>query len=166
MYSVVGCSDCDALWVVEGRPETTRCRHCGTRRRFDRLKQFAETDDEDAAREARGRLLAERGGGDADAVTGLDPSDAGVDDEAYLQGSGLDADAVAEAGERALQSGGSKSRREIVAEAIEELDAPDERAVIDYAEARGVPADAARDLLTKLVRAGEATEHRGEYRSV
>ena len=26
MYSVVGCSDCQHLWVVEGRPETTqRC---------------------------------------------------------------------------------------------------------------------------------------------
>ncbi len=173
MYAVVGCSDCEALWVVEGRPETTECRRCGTRHRFDLLERFVETDDRAAAREARARMLAERSG-EAEAFEGVPSFDeletetesAGVDDEEYLRRSGVDADAVAAAGERVTRSGGSRSRREVVLDAVREQDAPTEREVVAYAEARGVPAEAARDLLEKLVRAGEATEHRGEYRSI
>ncbi|PSP78485.1 replication protein H [Halobacteriales archaeon QS_1_68_20] len=173
MYAVVGCSECDALWVVEGRPETTECRRCGTRHRFDLLERFVETDDRAAAREARARMLAERSGEaeSFDAVGSFEELEseaetAGVDDDEYLRESGVDAEEVAAAGERVTQSGGSRRRREVVVDAVHEQDAPTEREVVDYAEAHGVPADAARDLLEKLVRAGEVSEHRGEYRSV
>src|SRR6056297_2742917 len=62
MYAVVGCSDCQALKIVEGRPETTQCPRCGKRRTFEKLKKFVETDDEDHAREVRSSMLATRQG--------------------------------------------------------------------------------------------------------
>ncbi|MDZ7731364.1 MAG: DUF5817 domain-containing protein [Natrialbaceae archaeon] len=55
MYSVVGCSECKALWVVEGRPATSQCPQCGTRRPFDARRQFVTTDEPDHAREVRSR---------------------------------------------------------------------------------------------------------------
>ena len=88
MYSVVGCSECQHLWIVEGRPETTQCPRCRSRHRFESLKAFAETDSSDAAARVRGSMLADR----ADDGEFLDPAEVdtesvGVDDEAYLSAS-------------------------------------------------------------------------------
>jgi len=173
MYAVVGCGECDALWVVSGRPETTGCPRCGKRHTFDRLKRFVETEDEDVARQARAKLLAERSGhGEAfaeldsfDALAGR-LSDVGVTDEEYLAGSGLDVEEVAAAGERAARGlgTGTGSRREVIEAALRERDAPTEDEVVDYAAEHGVPAEAARRLLDGLVRAGEASENRGHFR--
>ena len=112
MYSVVGCSECRHLWVVEGRPETTRCPRCRTRHRFETLRAFAETDTSDAAARVRSSMLADR----ADDGEFLDPADidadeVGMSDEAFLSASGVDADAVAAAGERATERDGSRSRK-------------------------------------------------------
>lgn len=169
MYAVVGCGECGALWVVEGRPETTGCPRCGKRHRFDRLRKLAEADDEADAKQARAALLAERQGA-SEAFRDLDPfadmearlDDAGVGDEEYLDAMGVDPDEVAETGGR--DASGSRSRRETVLAALRELDSPTEHEVVEYATARGVPADYARKALEKLVRAGDATESGGRYR--
>ena len=175
MYAVVGCKECDALWVVEGEPQSTGCPRCGKRHRFDRLRRFAETDDEDRAKQARAALLAERSGhGDAfaelDAFADMEAAigDVGVSDEEYLAGAGIDVEEVEAAGERASGGlgGGGTSRPEVVRAALRELDAPTEAEVVEYAEERGVPPEATRDLLSKLVRAGEASESGGRYRLV
>lgn len=175
MYAVVGCSDCEALWVVEDQPQTTGCPRCGERHRFDRLRKFAETEDEDRARQARASLLAERSGqGDAFEAVGdfadLEAalSDVGVSDEEYLGGAGIDVDEVEAAGERAGSGrrGGRSSRPEVVRTALRELDAPTESDVVDYAVERDVPPEAARELLNQLVRVGEASEDGGRYRSL
>ncbi len=110
MYAVVGCSDCSALWVTEGRPETTQCPRCGTRRKHEKRRKFVETDDEAHAREVRASMLANRQG-EGDAFAELDSyaemerqvDDAGVDDETYLEDSGVDTDAVSAAADRAEQ---------------------------------------------------------------
>ena len=47
---------------------------------------------------------------------------------------------------------------------MREQDRPDEESVVDYATDRGVPAEAARDLLERLTRRGEVSESRGRYR--
>ncbi|WP_123537086.1 DUF5817 domain-containing protein [Halosimplex salinum] len=171
MYAVVGCSDCSMLWIVEGRPETSQCPRCGASRQHAKRKKFVSTDDEDHAREVRASMLANRQGhGDAfaelDSFTEMEGQidDVGPSDEEYLEGSGLDADAVAEAGERVMDSGRTKSRKETVREAVREVDEATESAVVDYASERGVDAAYTRKALEKLVRAGEATESRGVYR--
>lgn len=166
MYSVVGCKECHALWVVEGRPETTKCPRCEKRHRFAKLKAFAETDTSDAAARVRSSMLAKR----ADDGEFVDPSDidldgVGISDEEFLTASGLDTDEVAAAGERAEGGGGgSRSRKQVVRDALEELDEPTTEAVIDYATDAGVPASYVERALDKLKRAGEVTESGGVYR--
>jgi len=172
VYAVVGCSECSALWVVEGSPETSECPRCGTRREYARRKQFVTTDDADAAREARARLLAERqdhgdafASVDSFAALGERVDEAGVDDETYLVESGLDADAVAEAGERADESNRTRqSSEDVVRAALRDLDAPTDGDVTAYAEEHGVAEAKATRILEKLVRAGDVSESRGTYR--
>jgi hypothetical protein len=171
-YAVVGCTDCSALWVVEGEPETTECPRCGKRRQFRKLRRFVETEDRAEAREARASILANRQG-EGEAFAELDSfaemegqlDAAGVDDDEYLSASGLDPDRVEAAGERAASgAGGSTSRRETVEAALDALAEPTAEAVVAYAGERGVSEDYAREALERLRRAGEVTERDGVYR--
>lgn len=173
MYVVVGCSDCQSLWIVEGQPETTRCPRCGTRHQFDRLKQFVTTEDKDEAREVRSAMLASaQGAGSAyeelDSVGEMEDilAEVGIDDSEYLSAKGVDREAVTEAGESATSSEPSKGRRERVTEALRELEEPTEAAVIEYATERGVPASYVRDALSKLARRGEITRTEDGYRLI
>lgn len=166
MYSVVGCSECLALWVVEDRPETTQCPRCRKRHQFGKLKQFAETDSSEAAARVRSSMLAER----ADDGEFLDPAEididgVGVDDEEYLTASGLDAEEVAAAGDRAEGGDGrSRSRKQVVLDALSELEEPTAEAVIEYATAEGLEESYVERALERLQRAGEVTETAGVYR--
>ena len=110
-----------------------------------------------------------------DAFAGLDSfaemdsyvDDSGIDDETYLQESGIDTDEVAAAAERKERgSGSSQNRKETVEQALRTLDTPDEESVVAYASERGVSAEYTRKTLQKLVRAGDATENSGQYRLV
>jgi hypothetical protein len=170
MYAVVGCDECQALWVVEGQQERSGCPRCGRTRRHEKRRKFVTTEDGDHAREVRASMLAARSGHDEafaelDSFAGLETQvdSAGIDDETYLEESGLDPESVAAAGD---SSTASRGRTEVVRDAVRELDEPTEQAVIDYAQESGVsPADTERTL-TKLVRNGELSRHRGEYRSL
>jgi DNA-directed RNA polymerase subunit RPC12/RpoP len=172
MYAVVGCSDCSALWVIEGRSDTTQCPRCGSRRKYEKRRQFVTTDDEAHAREVRASMLANRQDeGEAfaelDAYADLEArvEAASVDDETYLDRSGVDVDAVAEAGERASEGeGGSDSRPEVVRAALRERDRPDTEAVVEYASDRGIPPDATRRVLERLRERGEVVDAGGGLR--
>lgn len=172
MYAVVGCRDCSALWLVEGRPETTGCPRCGKRHRFERLRQFVTTDDEDHAREVRASMLAARSDhgeafADLDSFAEMDAAvdEAVVDDEEYLTGAGLDADEVAAAGERASRGdGATTSRKDAVYAALRQLDRPTEAEVVERAAADGVSESYVRRALEKLRRRGEVSESSGRYR--
>jgi hypothetical protein len=165
MYSVVGCSNCRALWVVEDGPETTQCPRCRTSHRFDRLKAFAETDSADAAVRARGELLAERAdeGGFVDPAT-VDAEAVGMSEEVFLAASGLDTGEVAAAGDRADSGQGSRSRRQVVLDALADLDAPTGDDLRTYAAEHGVEAEYVDRALSKLERSGEVTRSDGVYR--
>jgi hypothetical protein len=170
-YAVVGCSDCNALWVVEGRPETTGCPRCEKRHQFGNLKQFVTTDDEDHAREVRASILAnEAGQGDAFAdledFATLDDyvDDAGMSDDDYLAESGVDTDEVAAAAERAESSGRSLSKREAVETALRALEEPTEREVKAFAAEHGVGGEYVENALSRFARAGEVVEDDGSYR--
>lgn len=169
MYAVVGCGDCRALWLVEGRPETSQCPRCGTTRGFEKRKQFVTTEDEDHAREVRAAMLAARQGRE-DAFEDLDSfaeleaavAEAGIDDETYLAASGLDVEAIAGAGETG--DSGSRSREDIVRAALRELAEPTAEDVVAYASEYGVSEEYVRRTLSKFARAGEVSENRGVYR--
>ena len=170
MYAVVGCSECSALWIVEGHPKTTQCPRCRTRHRFEKLKSFVETPDENEARDARAAMLAERSGGE-EARKALESfetmerraEEAGMSDEEYLEGSGIAPDEVLDAGEDG-EAAGASSNREIVLEGLERLDEPTESELVAYAIDRGVPESYAREALAKLVKAGRVSESGGRYR--
>lgn len=174
MYSVVGCPECSALKIVADRPETTQCPRCGRRTAFDKLRTIYRSDDVDAAREIRSRLLAERSGHDDayDAVDsfpelGVQAEESGMSDEAYLDRIGVDTDATAAAEQRAATATGSTrnaSQKEVVIEALRDLDRPTRQAVVDRAAAAGVPAEYVHDALDKLTRQGAITETDGRYR--
>ncbi len=173
MYAVVGCPECSSLWIVEGRPERSQCPTCGHTRTHEKRKEFLTTEDPDHAREVRASMLAARQGHD-DAFARLDSfaqledrlDEAGVDDETYLEESGVDTDAVAAAADRASEGAGTStgSREDIVRRALRELASPEEEAVVEYARKRDVSPEDARRTLAKLVRAGDASESRGVYR--
>jgi hypothetical protein len=172
MYAVVGCSDCSGLWVVENPrdQETTTCARCGARHRTTALRRLFEAENRGTAVEARGTMLARRAGEGAafDAVPSGDElaraaEAAGMDDDEYLAARGVDPDEVASASDRA-GSGSGGDRPSVVREAVRAQSDPDEQAVVSYAAARDVPADAARDLLDRLVRRGEASVDDGTYR--
>lgn len=169
MYAVVGCDECSALWIVEGEPETSQCPRCGKTRGHHKRRKFVTTEDEDHAREVRSSILASRQGhGDAfaalDSFADLDEliDESGIDDETYLQGSGLDAEEIQSAGES--DATGSKSREELVREALDRLAEPTAADVVEYASERGVPGSHTERILEKLVRAGEVTKNGGTYR--
>lgn len=166
MYSVVGCRECSALWIVEGRPETTRCPRCRQRHQFSKLRAFAETDDADAAARVRSSMLAERADdGEFVDPESVDVDGVGVDDVEYLSASGVDPEAVSAAGERSEGgSRSSRSRKQTVLDGLTELEAPTEADVIEYATAAGVPEPAVERTLEKLRRAGEVTRTDGVYR--
>jgi hypothetical protein len=173
MYAVVGCNRCDALWVVDGRPKTTSCPRCGKRHQTKKLKRFYEAETSTEAKDARSRLLAQRGGYEDQAAEldgfetlGHEADRVGVSDEEYLEGSGIDSDAVAAAGARADEAGKSTSRskRQVVLDAFEELDRPTEAEVKAYAAQAGVGAEYVEKALSKLSRAGELSESGGRYR--
>lgn len=172
MYAVVGCSECSHLWLIEGRSETTQCPRCGTQRAYEKRKKFVETDDADHARDVRASMLANRQGeGDTfaklDSFSDLetDVADGVIDDEEYLEQSGLDADELEAAGERDPRgSTRSGSKKEIVERALTELEQPTEDEIVDYAAEYGVSAAYVENALEKLARRGEVSESRGRYR--
>jgi len=170
VYAVVGCGECSTLWLLADprSQESAVCPGCGRRHRTEALRRLFESDDREAAREARAAMLAERDGHaeafeNVESVAAMEDrvEEAGVDDREYLEAAGIDADAVADAGERDRTS---QSRDEVVREALRTLDRPTEDEVVDYASERGVDADFAREFLDRLVRRGEATGGRGGYR--
>ncbi|SEL92275.1 DUF5817 domain-containing protein [Haloferax larsenii] len=177
MYAVVGCTDCANMWLLSDpdRSKTATCSRCGRRHQTKKLRRFFESEDRDAAREARAALLAKKHG-DSEAfsqvahVSELDRQveESGVDDREYLEGSGLDADKVFDAGERAergrASSSGSTDRVTAIKNAIRAGDRPTEDEIVATATENGVPADKARDLLEKLRRRGEVSESGGRYR--
>ena len=169
MYAVVGCSNCGARWIVEGRPETTSCPRCGTRHQFDRLKVFGRSEDLAVAREIRASLLAADQDREAayesiDSVPAMETrAGAGVvTDEEYLAGKGLDPDLVARVDN--APDAGPSGRREQVLATIEALDEPTAAAVVEHAADRGIDPDWVREALGKLEREGTIVEGPGGYR--
>ncbi len=175
MYAVVGCNNCGMLWLLSdpNAAKTAQCPRCGKTHQTRKLKRFIETEDRNAAREARSALLAKKHG-DSEAfaevahVSELEAQaeTAGINDQEYLEAVGLDADKVASAGEKG-SGGRSKPRDEIIRDAVQLAggdDRPTEAEIIAYAEDHGVSAAKTSQLLDKLRQRGAVSESGGRYR--
>jgi hypothetical protein len=152
MYSVVGCPDCESVWIVESEPATTTCPRCATRHRFDGLRKLARADDKLAAREARSMIMADR----------MDEGD-NADPDSFAE---MDRDIEARRSPPTSPSpsGSPTSDESVIKSAIRTLDPATESGIVSFAGDHDVPEKAARDILERLVRAGEATESAGRYR--
>ncbi|NHN41213.1 replication protein H [Halorubellus sp. JP-L1] len=176
MYHVVGCSECSALRIVEGRPERSSCTRCGASKQFSKLKQFVSTEDIDHAREVRASMLANRQGegevfATVDSFAEMEDAvaESVVDDDEFLERSGVDADAAREAADRAetgLASTSGGSKRDTVLNALSDLDDPSLEDVVAYAADRGVDRAYVERALGKLERAGEVSQSEGTYRQL
>jgi hypothetical protein len=169
MYAVVGCNRCGALWLLSNPGETATCPQCSRRHQTRKLKRFFASENREEARQARAAMLADRQGatesfGRLESVEEMERrlDDAGLEDGEFVEASGLDADAVAAAGD--VSRPRSRSREDVVRDAVADQERPTEADVVGYAEDHGVPAEAARTLLERLRRAGEVSESRGRYR--
>lgn len=169
MYAVVGCGECGALWIVEGRPETTQCPRCRTRHRFETLKSFAETETSDAAARVRSAMLAERSEeGEFVDPAEVDVDEVGMAEAEFLSAAGLDEAEISAVDDRVppASGGDSRSRKRVVLDAVEDLEEPTAAAIESYASEAGVPSDYVRRALQKLRQAGELVERDGRYRRV
>lgn len=171
MYAVVGCTECGTYWLLSDpdENESATCPQCGRRHRTRKLRRFFESEDREAAREARARLLARKGGHEAafDEVAHVadlagETAESGLGDREFLEASGIDADEVEAAGD--VSTSRSRSRDEVVRDALRDLDEPTEADVVAYASEHGVPESAAHDLLDRLRRAGAVAESGGSLR--
>lgn len=176
MYAVVGCTECGSYWLLDD-PETqvsATCLTCGRRHQTKKLRRFYTAESRAAAVEARAALLAQKRDQteqfeavpDAGQLQRQVAEGTRIDDDEYLDQSGVDPEEAAEAGDVSRER--SPSRDEIVRNAVRESSdgggTADRETILDYATDRGVPRDAAADLLDRLRRRGEATETNGEYR--
>jgi len=171
MYAVVGCTDCGAYWLLTDPQDSdsATCPTCGRRHQTKKLKRFFESEDRDAAREARAALLAKKHGdseafADVAHVSELEAQveESGLSEREYLEQSGIDPDEVQEAGDTTRKK--SRSRDEIVRDAVREGGTEDE--ILDRAAEDDVPRGAAEQLLEKLRRQGEVIQSGGELRLV
>ncbi len=154
MYVVVGCSECHGFWVHDGTGETAGCPGCGTRHRLDRLKMFARTDTVEAARTARGALLAARDGHDPATIPGYadledDVADPLVTDRDVLEAHGIDPDIVA-AVEASPPSPSDRATR--VERTIVSLEEPTIEEVVAAVE--DVPAETVTTIVEELIHNG------------
>ncbi|WP_323675672.1 DUF5817 domain-containing protein [Halorubellus sp. PRR65] len=174
MYHVVGCSECSALRIVEGRPERSSCTRCGASKQFSKLKRFVSTEDVDHAREVRASMLANRQG-EGEAFANVDSfaamedevGEGVVDDDEFLERSGVDAAAAQAAADRAETGRASSSgpnKREAVLEALRALDDPTLDEIAAYAADHGVEREYVERALEKLERAGEVSRSGTTYR--
>lgn len=170
MYAVVGCRECGAFWVIEGRPERTQCPRCRTSHQTTRLKRFVETEDGDAAREARGALLAADAGFEElyDRLERFDRLDdaaqaAGPDPDEVLAAVGVDPDAARDA---AMRDRSSHDRLEIVERVIARADPATEAAIIDRATDRDLDPGTVRRALDALHERGAVVRDGDTYRII
>ncbi len=91
---------------------------------------------------------------------------AGMDDEEFLDRSGIDTEEVSAAEKRSRGENTSKSKKQVVLDALSTFDRPEESEIVAYAYERGVSRDYVEAALEKLVHRGEVSESRGRYRRI
>jgi hypothetical protein len=160
MYTVVVCSNCRFVWIVEGRPQTSQCRKCRKTRQFKKLKKYHETEDLDEAKIARAfyqsRVYGEEEHFDRALDKGiLEEHEPGrIRDDEYLESMGIDANQTNSFVENRHSAAKKKSERRVVIDAFRELDNPDIEQFLEYSQQWGLSNQRALLKLEKLMSSG------------
>jgi hypothetical protein len=161
-YHLVGCSRCDALWILADKADqqTATCPRCRTRHPTDRLRSLSTAAEKATVEAARTARLAARAGVDPAALAAIDPDavfEPVIDDATQLAAAGIDVPEVP-------PTPATRDRRSTLLGIIDELDAPTRDAVLSAATAAGLEATAAATLLERLHREGAVTRRDGQFR--
>lgn len=157
MYVVVGCSECDHLWIVEDDRESTECRRCGSRHDLDARRHFAEAEDANTARELRSRILAQR------ASAGEHPT------ESFAELDDRVADGVIDPihpVERTDPTPVPTDRLGLVTHGLERLERPRLEELVAFCAEYGQDGPAVERTLEALVRRGDVVREDRRYRLV
>lgn len=162
MYTIVVCPNCENVKIVKDRPKRTQCGRCKKRHKFRDLKHFYQCEDSDEARQARAVVLAQVNDREAEyerlSNQGVFDGEVerAIDTDEYLEAKGIDVEELDVTDTEEKQR--SKSRKEIVKEALNTLDQPERADVLDYAADRDVPREKAEDILDRLRERGHLIE--------
>ena len=168
MYTVIICPECEYPQIVADDPETTSCQRCNDRLPFRKLKRFFHSEELKPAQHARASIAAQQQGfGEEFNNLDLDIDTGAVTDrigDEFLAAHGLDSNSLQDAA--ADDAPKNLSRPDIVRNAVRECDPATEEAIKEYAEANGVPASKAVDLLNRMYERGDTLRTNGAYRLV
>lgn len=161
-YHLVGCSRCDALWIIADKADqqTATCPRCRMRHPTDRLRSLTAADEKPTVEAARTARLAARAGVDPAALDDIDPDavfEPVIDDATQLAAAGIDVP-------EEPPTPPARDRRSTLLALIDALDAPTHAAVVTAAADVGIDTDAAATLLERLHREGAITRRAGQYR--
>lgn len=169
MYSVIGCSDCESVKIVEGNPETTVCNRCQAQIKVATARVIFESGDLQEAKEARSLAMAKRNGFDylADEMVDREILNETVtqnvaEEELISEKADEDPMEIEEAGDidKPKTAEERDPKKRIVMDAIEFLEEPTDDDVVEFAEDRGVEPDRAAEIVDKLCMEGEAMRTR------
>ncbi len=173
MYTVVGCSQCESVKIVAGGSATTVCTRCQNRIDVGSARTIFESEDLEAAKEARSVAMARRDGFEhlVEEIVQQEVVDDQVSeqvvDEELLRKEGVDTGEAEAAGEvdRSKTDGESKPQVRIVKDAVEFLDQPTDEDVVEFAVDRGVSAERVEEIVDRMCMQGEAMRTKaGEIR--
>lgn len=150
-YTVVSCNDCEDVWIVKDKPETSRCPNCGKTRKFKLLKKYKSVDSIDKARLIRAKVKATIAGNEDEFGKAIDDGHIIAGDDAFSTGG-------------SFMSSGSKSFEETVKEAIEEYGTLSE--IKEHCEEHGYGGSRAEEYIEKKKQQGEIIKQNGTLRFI
>ena len=160
MYTVVVCSNCQYVWIVQDRPKTSQCGKCRKRRKFKLLKKYHKTDDKAEAKLARAFYQSQVNdlGDHFDRARekGVlkEDMDSFLTENEYLEMQGMDAEKVENAVENILTPFNRRSEVDIIRKAFSVLENPDFDDFLEYTREYDVSDENAIIKLDGLVRSG------------
>lgn len=169
MYSVIGCSNCESVKIVQGNPETTVCNRCQTQITLAKVQVIFKSEDLQEAKEARSLAMAKRNGFEYLAEEMVDREILADDvtrnvaeEELIREKSGDSPEEIQDAGDidKPKTAEERDPKKRIVKDAIEFLDEPKDDDVVEFAEDRGVDPEQAVEIVDKLCMEGEAMRTR------
>ncbi len=164
MYTVVVCSNCQYVWIVQDRPKTSQCGRCRKSRKFKLLKKYHQTGDKAEAKLARAfyqsRVNDLGDHFDRAREKGVlqEDMDSFLSESEYLEKQGMDAEKVENAVDKILSPFNRRSEIDIIRGAFSELDNPDIDDFLGYTREYNVSDENAVIKLDGLARSGTISD--------
>lgn len=151
-YTVVSCNNCEEVWIVEDKPESSQCPTCEKTRRFKLLKKYKSVDNIEEARVIRAKVKATLADSDEEFEEALEEDKILAGGDTFSTGTQF------------TSSSKSRSFEDVVEEAIESFNDIEE--IENYCEEHGYDGERANEYVEKKKQQGEVLEQDGEIRFI